>query len=78
MSHKRKSKLQPKPKASAKPKAKPVVAVPAAPAVQPPSAVDELAEALRGLVTTAEAMGGRDNPAVAQAHELLRKHGKMK
>jgi hypothetical protein len=73
MAHKKKSKS----KTPAKPKAKPVVAVPAAPAVQPPSAVDELAGALRGLVTVAEANGQRDHPAVVQAHELLAKHGKL-
>jgi len=77
MSIKLKSKLKSKPKAPAKPKAKPVVKVMAAPVVEPPKPVDELAEALRGLVAVAEATGHRDDSAVVHAHEVLAKHGKL-
>lgn len=45
---------------------------------EPKADPDEFADALRGLVLTAEAAGQRDNPAVAHARELLVRHGKLK
>lgn len=38
---------------------------------------DDLAEALRGMVSAAEAAGGRDRPEVMLARDVLTKHGKM-
>jgi hypothetical protein len=37
---------------------------------------DEMADALRGMVTAAEINGGRDNPEVVTARELLAKNDK--
>ena len=36
--------------------------------------IDELSAALQGMVTAAEASGGRDNPEVGLARQVLAKH----
>jgi hypothetical protein len=38
--------------------------------------VDEMADALCGMVTAAETNGGRDSPEVVAAREVLAKHEK--
>jgi len=45
-----------------------------APAKPHPATIDELANALRALVTLAETAGQRDHPEVGQAQEVLAKH----
>lgn len=56
-----------------KPSAKAPEPAPATPAKVEGPSVEELADALRGMVTAAEEAGGRDRPDVVHAQSVLAK-----